>query len=98
MMVHTQADHLLQLINTMSFMPPTLKKLEGLVCMFEMVKARVLKFHTHIPHEKIVDPYFFHVQVMPPFFWEGEGMGGGGACSLIRMNMLYSFMSLKCEI
>ena len=24
-----------------------------------MVNARVLKFHIQIPHEKIVDPYFF---------------------------------------
>ena len=24
-----------------------------------MVHARDLKFHTHVPHEKIVDPYFF---------------------------------------
>ena len=24
-----------------------------------MVSARVLKFHIHIPHDKIVDPYFF---------------------------------------
>ena len=23
------------------------------------MNARVLKFHMHIPHEKIVDPYFF---------------------------------------
>ena len=23
-----------------------------------MVNARVLKFHIHIPHDKIVDPYF----------------------------------------
>ena len=30
-----------------------------------MVHARDLKFHIQIFHEKIVDPYFFHVQVMP---------------------------------
>ena len=29
--------------------------------------VRVLKFHIQIPHEKIVDPYFFHVQVMRLF-------------------------------
>ena len=34
---------------------------------FRTVKARVLKFHMHIPHEKIVDPYFFQVRVMPLF-------------------------------
>ena len=32
-----------------------------------MVNARVLKFHIHIPHEKIVDPYFLYGQVMPLF-------------------------------
>ena len=31
------------------------------------MNARVLKFHIHIPHEKIVDTYFFHAQVMPLF-------------------------------
>ena len=25
------------------------------------MNARVLKFHIHIPHDKIVDPYFFFV-------------------------------------
>ena len=53
------------------FMPPTLKKFEGhiafglsvCVCVwvgasvnFRTVNARLLKFHMHIPHEKIVDP------------------------------------------
>ena len=33
-----------------------------------MVNARVLKFHIHVPHEKIVDPYFFYGQVIPLFF------------------------------
>ena len=32
------------------------------------MNVRVLKFHIQIPHEKIVDPYFFHVQVMR-LFW-----------------------------
>ena len=32
-----------------------------------MVNARVLKFHMHIPHEKIVDPYFFSFPSYPPF-------------------------------
>ena len=32
-----------------------------------MVNVRVLKFHIQIPHEKIVDAYFFHVQVMHLF-------------------------------
>ena len=27
----------------------------------------VLKIHKHIPHEKLVDPYFCHGQVMPIF-------------------------------
>ena len=30
-----------------------------------MVNARVLKFHMHIPHEKIVDPYFFMSELRP---------------------------------
>ena len=34
---------------------------------FSTVNVRVLKLHMHIPHEKIVDPYFFHVRVMPLF-------------------------------
>ena len=32
-----------------------------------MVNARVLKFHIHIPHEKIVDPYFFVWPSYTPF-------------------------------
>ena len=32
-----------------------------------MVNARVLKFHMHIPHEKIVDPYFFSCLSYAPF-------------------------------
>ena len=32
-----------------------------------MVNARVLKFHIHIPHEKIVDPYFFVWPSYAPF-------------------------------
>ena len=32
-----------------------------------MVNARVLKFHMHIPHEKIVDPYFFSCPSYAPF-------------------------------
>ena len=35
---------------------------------FWTVNARVLKFQMHIPHEKLVDPYFFHVRVMPLSF------------------------------
>ena len=31
------------------------------------MKARVLKFHMHIPHEKIVDPYFFSSPSYAPF-------------------------------
>ena len=31
------------------------------------MKARVLKFHMHIPHEKIVDPYFFSSPSYTPF-------------------------------
>ena len=31
------------------------------------MNARVLKFHMHIPHEKIVDPYFFSSQSYAPF-------------------------------
>ena len=34
---------------------------------FLTVNARVLKFHVCIPHEKIVDPYFFHIRVLPLF-------------------------------
>ena len=33
-----------------------------------MVNARVLKFHMHIPHEKIVDPYFFFMSELRPFY------------------------------
>ena len=32
-----------------------------------MVHVRDLKFHVCIAHEKIVDPYFFLVRVMPLF-------------------------------
>ena len=32
-----------------------------------MVNARVLKFHMHIPHEKLVDPYFFFMSELRPF-------------------------------
>ena len=32
-----------------------------------MVNARVLKFHMHIPHEKIVDLYFFSCPSYTPF-------------------------------
>ena len=32
-----------------------------------MVNARVLKFHMHIPHEKIADPYFFSCPSYAPF-------------------------------
>ena len=32
-----------------------------------MVNARVLKFHIKIPHEKIVDPYFFSCPSYAPF-------------------------------
>ena len=31
------------------------------------MNARVLKFHMHIPHEKIVDPYFFSCPGYAPF-------------------------------
>ena len=34
---------------------------------FGTVNARVLKFHMHIPHEKIVDPYFFSCLSYGPF-------------------------------
>ena len=30
-----------------------------------MVNARVLKFHIHIPHEKIVDPFFCMAKLYP---------------------------------
>ena len=43
-----------------------------------MVNVRVLKFHIQIPHEKIVDPYFFfHVQVMRLY----------GVMSLLKQNL-----------
>ena len=32
-----------------------------------MVLARVLKFHTHVPCEKIVDPYFCSCPSFAPF-------------------------------
>ena len=32
-----------------------------------MVHARVLKFHTHVHHEKIVDTYFFSYPSYAPF-------------------------------
>ena len=38
-----------------------------LVCVCVCVGGGGLKLHMHIPHEKIVDPYFFLVQVMPLF-------------------------------
>ena len=31
------------------------------------MNATVLKFHMHIPHEKIVDPYFFSCPSYAPF-------------------------------
>ena len=31
------------------------------------MNARVLKFHIQIPHEKIVDPYFFSCPSYAPF-------------------------------
>ena len=31
------------------------------------MNARVLKFHMHIPHEKIVGPYFFSFLSYAPF-------------------------------
>ena len=31
------------------------------------MNARVLKFYMHIPHEKIVDPYFFSCLGYAPF-------------------------------
>ena len=31
------------------------------------MNARVLKFHIHIPHEKIVDTYFFSCPSYAPF-------------------------------
>ena len=31
------------------------------------MNARVLKYHTHIPHDKIVDPYFFVWPNYAPF-------------------------------
>ena len=31
------------------------------------MNARVLKFHMHIPHEKIVDPYIFSCPSYAPF-------------------------------
>ena len=31
------------------------------------MNARVLKFHIHIPHDKIVDPYFFVRPSYAPF-------------------------------
>ena len=31
------------------------------------MNARVLKFHMHIPHEKIVDTYFFSSPSSAPF-------------------------------
>ena len=33
-----------------------------------MVHARDLKFNIHIPHEKIVDPYFFFMSELCPFY------------------------------
>ena len=45
------------------FMPLTLKKWGAyclsLVRLFKKNKARVLKFHIWIPHQKIAYPYFF---------------------------------------
>ena len=32
------------------------------------MNARVLKFYIHIPHEKIVDPYFFSCSSYAPFW------------------------------
>ena len=32
------------------------------------MNARVLKFHIHIPHDKMVGPYFLYGQVMPLFY------------------------------
>ena len=29
------------------------------------MNARVLKFHIHIPHDKIVDPFFFMSELSP---------------------------------
>ena len=31
------------------------------------MNARILKFHIHIPHDKIVDPYFFVWPSYAPF-------------------------------
>ena len=31
------------------------------------MNARVLKFHMHIPNEKIVDPHFFFMSELRPF-------------------------------
>ena len=61
-------------------MPPTSEKLEGhfalglsvctsvtLFCDFLMVHVRDSEFHMCIPHEKIVDPYFFSCPSYVPF-------------------------------
>ena len=54
------------------FMPPTLKKLEGhiafglSVCLSVCLSVRLLTF-VNIPHEKIVDPYFFSCPSYAPF-------------------------------
>ena len=33
-----------------------------------MMNVRVLKFHIQIPHEKIVDPYFYSCSSYAPFW------------------------------
>ena len=49
------------------------------------MNARVLKFYIQIPHEKIVDPYFFHVQVMRLF----------GVMPLLKQNLKILKQNLK---
>ena len=55
-------------------MPPTLEKLKGhialgssvhpSVCPFKIDQDTVLKFHIRIPHQKIIDLYFFKVWII----------------------------------
>ena len=61
--------------NNVLFMPPTLKKWGAycfrLVRLFvrpsvqKKIKARVLKFHMLIPHQKIAYPFFFLYELPP---------------------------------
>ena len=61
------------MLDSYSFLPPTLKMLRGHIALglsvpayvrpslhpFKKNKVRVLKLHKWIPHQKIADPYFF---------------------------------------